>query len=280
VRRLGIAGMLLLLLLALAACGGEKDKKPPTDVPTPTATAIPAGSPNAGWTPIVQDTGGIPVVYVPAGCFMMGSAEIDDAQPVHAVCLSAYWIGQTEVTNTQYAVCVDAGGCTPPVDRRYFDDPAYADYPVVYVTWSQARDYAAWIGGGLPTEAQWEYTARGPEGWDYPWGNTFVAENLVYKDNSGGQAAEVGSRPGGVSWVGALDMSGNVWEWTADWRGDYPAAAQTDPTGPASGTWRVVRGGAWNFSYVFARGAYRFWSNPSDWYAHYGFRVVVVSPGP
>jgi formylglycine-generating enzyme required for sulfatase activity len=199
----------------------------PTPVPGPTAHApFTAGESNAAWTPVLQEKNGLPVVSVPAGCFTMGSTSGEgDEVPVHDTCLDGYWIGQTEVTNAQYRACVDAEVCVPPGDRTWFDDPIYADYPVLYVTWDDAAAYAAWVGGNLPTEAQWEYAARGPEAWTYPWGNGFDGTRLNFCDtncdqewrssdyNDGfAQTSPVGSLGGGASWVGALDMAGNVWE--------------------------------------------------------------------
>jgi formylglycine-generating enzyme required for sulfatase activity len=248
-----------------------------------------AGNANAAWTPVVEQKNGLPVVSVPEGCFMMGSSSGEgDEVPVHEVCLDAYWIGQTEVTNAQYRACVDDGVCPPPLDRAWFDDPAYDAYPVVEVTWDGATAYAAWIGGSLPTEAQWEYAARGPEAWTYPWGNAFDGERTNFCDtncdrdwrsaevNDGyGQIAPVGSYPGGASWVGALDIAGNVWEWTADWYGSYPAESQTNPTGPESGESRVVRGGSWAESSYLLRTTYRDYDSPGSGSALVGFRVVL-----
>ena len=132
---------------------------------------IPAGSSNADWTPVVEEYNGIPFVKVPAGCFMMGSEDgEDDEKSVHEVCLSEFWIGQTEVTNAQYKRCVAENKCTPPYDTEYHDNPFSMEQPVVHMTWDQANELAEWLGGALPSEAQWEYTARGPEAWVYPWG--------------------------------------------------------------------------------------------------------------
>jgi formylglycine-generating enzyme required for sulfatase activity len=263
-----------------------------TPVPVPTAhPPFAAGENNTGWTPVLQSKNGLSVVSVPDGCFMMGSANGEgDETPIHETCMDGYWIGQTEVTNAQYRACVDAGVCTPPDDRTWFDDPAYAGYPVLYVTWDDAAAYAAWVNGSLPTEAQWEYAARGPEAWTYPWGNEFDGTRLNFCDTNCGQdwhssdyndgfaqVSPAGSLTSGASWVGALDMAGNVWEWVADWYENYPAESQTNPTGPASGDQRVVRGGSWAESAYTVRTTYRDYNSPGSDSSVIGFRVVIPS---
>ena len=246
---------------------------------------LPAGSSNAAWTPVIDDSGPVPLVYVPSGCFMMGSDDgYDDEQPVHEVCLSAFWIGQTEVTNAQYRHCVEAGACDLPGDTEYYDDEAYADHPVVWVSWEDASAYAAWLSEetgqdwGLPTEAQWEYAARGPQAWVYPWGDAFNGDYVVWGGNSY-ETAPVGSKPEGASWVGAEDLSGNVWEWVADWydADEYGTLTEgvVNPTGPATGRYRVLRGGSWNHGNTgLFRAAYRGWVNPRGGGDVRGFRCA------
>jgi formylglycine-generating enzyme required for sulfatase activity len=269
--------------LRCALSAAETPSAPVTPAQEPTATPIPAGSPNSAWMPVIQESGGVEMVYVPAGCFMMGTEDgSKDLRPVHEVCQDAFWMSRTEVTNGQYKACVDAGACSPPRDRTYYDDPAYADHPAVNVGWSQASAYAAWIGGRLPTEAQWEYAARGPEGWMYPWGNNDptcdLANIWIGASSCVGSTSPVGSYPDGASWVGALDMAGNVFEWTADWYGSYSAEAQANPTGPDSGDTRVLRGGAWINDQVYARAVYRGSLLPSNRASYIGLRVVCASP--
>jgi formylglycine-generating enzyme required for sulfatase activity len=265
----------------------------PTATPSPRLEFFEAGTRNAVWTPIVRDFNGVPLVYVPAGCLMMGSTSGDsDELPVHHVCLRTFWIGQTEVTNAQYRACVDAGACTPPADRMDYDTPAYAGYPVADVSWEQAAAYARWFGGSLPTEAQWEYAARGPEGWLFPWGPSFDASRLNFCDAACGVSwrdgtardgyaglAPVGSYPGGASWAGALDMAGNAWEWTADWYGEAYYATLPDgawdPSGPSAGALRVLRGGSWFNDWMGVRASYRGWVDPEYLHPSLGFRVVL-----
>ncbi len=155
---------------------------------------------------------------------MMGSEEGDeDEQPVHEVTLDAFWIDRTEVTNAQFAGCVADGACQPPSETSsstrdpYYGNDEFADYPVIYVSWNDASEFCEWAGGRLPTEAEWEYAARGPESFTYPWGNNGPSTSLLNFDTNVGDTSEVGSYPDGASWVGALDMAGNVWEWVNDW---------------------------------------------------------------
>jgi len=248
--------------------------------PPPEATLIPAGSANRAWTPIVGDYRGISVVAVPPGCFLMGSEEGDaDEKPVRQVCLSAYWIGQTEVTNAQYAACVNAGACAPPRDRTAFDNPALANHPVVWVSWFDAAAFAEWIGATLLSGAQWEYAARGPEGWVYPWGNTPPDCALANLTGCTGDAQPVGSYPAGASWVGALDLAGNVWEWVADYYGrDYYASltdGARDPSGPPYSNMHNVRGGSWHDEARYARAFYQGGNYPDYAIGVLGFRIAL-----
>jgi formylglycine-generating enzyme required for sulfatase activity/serine/threonine protein kinase len=275
--------------------------------PTPVAAApeeafFPAGSSNRAWTPVIQNFDGVEMVLVPAGCFMMGSTdeqveaafELCEAergpgqcdrswfyneQPAHEVCLDAFWIDQTEVTNAQYRACVEAGACTPPGHRTHYDDPSYADHPVVYVTWFQANTYAAWIGGRLPTEAEWEYTAGGPEGWTYPWGNEATpcerANVSIRGSYCTGGTLPVGSYPNGASWVGALDMSGNVWEWVSSIYLPYPYdAADGRENNADTGGQRVFRGGAWGYNQGDSRSEVRYRTAPTNSDTGGGFRCA------
>ena len=222
------------------------------------------------------------MVYVPAGDFTMGSGESDslaedDEKPAHRVTLEAFWLDQTEVTNAQYSRCVEAGVCE---ESEYAADSTYngADYPVVGVSWHNAVTYCEWAGGRLPTEAEWEYAARGPESRLYPWGDEAPTCELAEFYGCSGRTIPVGSLADGASWVGALDMSGNAWEWVADWYGTYPATAQTNPTGPDSGEYRVLRGGGWSDVEWGVRAATRVSYDPSGRVDARGFRCVG-SPG-
>jgi formylglycine-generating enzyme required for sulfatase activity len=231
------------------------------------------------------------MVYVPGGTFQMGSGDgYSDEQPVHAVTLDAFWIDQTEVTNAQYALCVTDGECVEsPLDNPHYNGD---DYPVVGVSWNDAMAYCAWAGAQLPTEAQWEYAARGEQGYVYPWGNDFDCSRGNFDDEtvmddyvvSGGEGcdgyvgtAPVGSFLTGASWCDALDMAGNVWEWVAGWYGAYPSGAQTNPTGPVEGGRKVLRGGSFWCSETSLRAYRRVDRTRADRSLDFGFRCCVAS---
>jgi formylglycine-generating enzyme required for sulfatase activity len=228
----------------------------------------------------------------------------EDEQPVHTVALSGLWIDQNEVTNAQYAAFLNErgghaeGGVTwldlededcliERAGGEFRPKGDYADHPVVEVSWYGAAAYCEWAGGRLPTEAEWEYAARGTQGWEFPWGDEFDGARLNYCDvncqldwadvmaNDGyARTAPVGSYQDGASWCEALDMTGNAWEWVADWYGDYSSERQVNPTGPSSGDHRVLRGGAWSYGQYGVRGANRAGDNPANTYNNGGFRCV------
>lgn len=273
-----------------------------TTQPTPSRTLTPTGTPTPTLDPSVlppnpqlhttwtRPADGMVMVFVPAGTFLMGSdPDVDDyaqpdEQPQHEVTLTGFWIDRTEVTNAMYENCVTDGECT---ESSYADDSDYNgdNYPVVGVAWDEANAYCTWAGGKLPTEAQWEYAARGDDSRLYPWGNTFDGLKANFCDtnceyewrdatvNDGYETtAPVGSfSPTGDSW----DMAGNVWEWVADWYGPYTTEAATDPDGPASGTYKVLRGGSWNNNLLNLRAADRHVVNPVIRGADVGFRCAV-----
>jgi formylglycine-generating enzyme required for sulfatase activity/serine/threonine protein kinase len=208
----------------------------------------------------VSEIDGMVLVPIPAGTFRMGSENGNlDEQPVHSVTLDAFWMDQTEVTNAMYAQCVTDEACTPHRSSgynrsSYYGNPEFDHYPVVFVDWIQAQAYCTWAGRRLPTEAEWEYAARGGlEGAMYPWGDdspvcTLGAVNgAQFADCSPYDTLAVGSfAPNGY---GIFDMAGNVWEWVAD-RYDasyYRNSPSDNPIGPDSGDYRVLRGGAWSY---------------------------------
>lgn len=275
---------------------------PPTKAPTRLPTHTPAHKPtspiSAGST-MVSEKDGMEMVYVPAGTFLMGSPEGEgdkDEHPQHTMYLDAFWIDKTEVTNAQYQKCVIAGQCeqSSKSDDSDFNQP---DYPVVGVSWQDANAYCQWAGRRLPTEAEWKKAARGDDDRVYPWGNDFVGSKLNYcdtncrgfltfiwrdrkVDDGFGKTAPVGSYPAGASPYGALDMAGNVREWVADWYdGDYYSNSPSrNPTGPATGRRRVLRGGSWFNLQFFVRAADRVRDYPDFRGVDLGFRCLAPSP--
>ncbi len=224
-------------------------------------------------------------VRIPAGEFTMGSGAADteaydNEKPQHTVPVGDFWIMRTEVTNAQYRRCVEAGKCTQPVNGRY-DKPQFANQPVTDVDWDQANSYARWVGGRLPTEAEWEKACRGTDARIYPWGSQPPPnpDLLNYYDywNRLYSVADVGIHPQGVSPCGLLDMAGNAVEWTSSLYRDYPYKADDGREDPESRDERVLRGGSFWDTAERVRCAFRGWYDPPDRREFLGFRVV--SPG-
>jgi formylglycine-generating enzyme required for sulfatase activity len=242
------------------------------------------------------------MTQIPAGCFDMGdhfSEGFYDELPVHEVCISAFEMDVHEVTNAEYARGVDEGVCTSPIHwssasrATYYGDPAYDNYPVIHVNWYDATDYCAWAGKRLPTEAEWEYAARGGlSGKRYPWGDTIDCDDACYGrgdtsfacwNHCHNSICDNDTHPAGnyaANGYGLHDMGGNVSEWVHDW---YSAtyyqycvdhAIVEDPPGPASGTYRVLRGGSWYDGPVGPRGAPRPVAPPEGSHALSGFRCA------
>ena len=251
----------------------------PTNTPRPTNTKTPTNTlPHAlgvGST-MLREKDGMEMVYVPEGTFTMGSTDgDDDEKPVRTVDLDAYWIDKYEVSNAQYKKCVETGSCTAPHSTSRYNNSNYANHPVVNVDWYQASAYCEWAGGRLPTEAEWEKAARGPDGNKYPWENESPSCSLANYGGCKGDTTVVGSYPNGKSYYGALDMAGNVWEWVNDWYADsYDEHQLNNPPGPSSGTYRVLRGGSWYSDYWFIRSVNRYWDFPNYWYDSFGFRCA------
>jgi formylglycine-generating enzyme required for sulfatase activity len=233
------------------------------------------------------------MVGIPSGTFPMGGTidEGDaDEQPQHPVNLTTYFIDKCEVSNRQYRKFCDLTHRAYPQDPGFPNMPDYIrgfpNYPVVNVTWNDAVAYCAWAGKRLPTEAEWEKAARGPEWSKYPWGNSIrsAAGKHVANYNPGDfqgdgyeRTSPVDSFASGASPYGSLNMGGNVWEWCSDWYDDgyYRVSPRDNPQGPRSGAQRVYRGGGWFTGSRQMRCSERS-SAPPERYLHYlGFRCVV-----
>jgi formylglycine-generating enzyme required for sulfatase activity len=248
-------------------CVRDLDAPPP---PTPEA------SPQSVFdesTFVIQEFDAIEMVLVPEGCFMMGSDDGEpDEMPVHEQCFEhAFWIDRNEVSNAQYGSADDSFMCE--------DNSAEPDQARICVNWAEASAHCESRGARLPTEAEWEYAARGPDSLVYPWGNEFVHDFVVYQNTSNFVVGPVGSRPGGVSWVGALNMSGNVEEWVST---IYDPSAYPYPYSSDDGredladtdAMRVQRGGSYGAPERFLRAADRRQSSPSSISNSTGFRCA------
>ncbi|MCJ7716607.1 MAG: formylglycine-generating enzyme family protein [Anaerolineales bacterium] len=255
-----ILTLALLILLISSSCGGNQSVDNSTLVNTLFSTEL-------------IDATGTEMVFVPAGEFQMGCDPnhngmiscSQDELPLHTVYLDSFTIDKYQVTNVQYSSCETAGGCTPPQRNgtysgriSYYNEPIYANYPVI-VSWSQAYAYCTWAGKRLPSEAEWEKAARGSDDTRaYPWGDQPPDCTLVnYANNrpdgtrfycfSIGDTTAVDDYPLAASPYGAQGMSGNVWEWVNDWYDSnyYGISPSSNPSGPASGEKKVLRGGSW-----------------------------------
>ena len=239
----------------------------PTSANSPTENSSPTKMPSTptpelGVGITISPKDGMVMVYVPSGEFEMGSENgDDDERPVHSVYLDSFWISQNEVTNAMYSECVSVGACREPYKTAFFYNDEYANHPVTYISWNNAEGYCKWIGTRLPTEAEWEYAARGGlEGKDFPWGDlepvcTKNVENgAKFDDNDNCNYAgtePVGSYAPNGYWL--YDLAGNVWEWVADWYDDeyYNKSPYSNPLGPdeptiaGCGYGHIVRGGSW-----------------------------------
>jgi len=242
---------------------------------------------------------GMVAVYVPAGEFEMGSEDGDyNERPTHMVYLDAFWIDQTEVTNAMFAQFLNNMGSQKVEGENWLDstseftrisrtndtwqaDEGYANHPVVKVTWHGANSYCEWTGRRLPTEAEWEKAARGIDGRTYPWGESTSCRHANYGScDKFPTTSPVGYYGGvGASPYGAFDMAGNVWEWVDDWydKDYYGGSPVKNPTGPDSGTWRVLRGGCCYYDVFMSRSAFRYYF-PDEIYDHFiGFRCASSS---
>ena len=248
-------------------------KAPPAAVSTavpPTVTEW-----DASGNPLLIVKDGLKYVWILPGTFMMGcspgdSVCLDDEKPPHQVTITkGFWLGQAEVTVGAYKRFAAATGRQMPDTPGFNSRWANESMPIVNVTWNDAHDYCAWAGGRLPTEAEWEYAARG--------GSTEARYGPIddvawYDGNSGGQTHDVAQkRPNGF---GLYDMLGNVWEWVNDWydQNYYQSSPSQDPQGPTSGQMRVLRGGSWDLFPGVVRASFRLRGYPASRDDNFGFR--------
>jgi serine/threonine-protein kinase len=224
------------------------------------------------------------MVLVESGFYPIGrtllagrSEESEIDTPQHMVELKPFYVDRTEVTNAQYKLFVDQTAHAAPKGWVGGNFPAGREnWPVVWVSWQDAVDYAAWAGKRLPTENEWEAAARGSDGRMYPWGNDWLPGRANIASKKG--IVDVGSYPEGASPSGALDMIGNVWEWTADEFALYPGSHAKEPDLKDGVTHRVIRGGAFDGNRQHDV-AYRGWGgDASQGYEKTGFRCVKSAP--
>jgi formylglycine-generating enzyme required for sulfatase activity len=216
------------------------------------------------------------MIAIEGGTFTMGSSE---EKPTHTVTVSSFSMGKYEITVAEYkAFCTAVGRSMPYAPSWGWNDK----HPMVRVNFNDANAYCSWLSETtgqnyrLPTEAEWEYAARGGQknkGYTYSGGND-IEEAGWCSDNAGGQTQAVGRKQSNE--LGLYDMSGNVWEWCSDWYGSYTSEAQTNPRGASKGTNRVLRGGSWYFVAACCRVDFRRGSDPEDLDGGNGFRVVLA----
>jgi formylglycine-generating enzyme required for sulfatase activity/serine/threonine protein kinase len=320
----GVIAGTVIGVVAVAGAGFflmGRDKEGGSSAPA-VAVAPPAASVlSAAPLPPVRKSCSEKMATIDGGKFFMGSDDkdaSDDERPAHQVTLAPYCIDLYEVTTAEYKACSDVGECKrAPIlvewkDIRPQEQKSYSrlcnashaengEHPVNCVDWEMASTYCAWQKKRLPTEAEWEFAARGPDGRRYPWGDeepdksrmnacgkectAWSAKNRVvlgygeqrmYPDDDGFPlTAPVGSFPAGKSRYGLFDVVGNVWEWTTDWDAKYAPEPATDPQGPATGTRRVVRGGAFNgVTPSWVRPSQRYSDFPTTHSHAYGFRCA------
>lgn len=272
--------LLITLLLCIAASACAPTPSQPTVTPASKTQSTPDG-----------------MALIPAGPFKMGftadqaMAECkkfrDDCMaewyaveaPVHEVDLPAFYMDIYEVTNVQYKACVNAGKCPLPHFKTsathpdYFENAQYDNYPVINVNWDNAKTYCEWRGAHLPSEAEWEKAARGTDGRTYPWGEVLDTSHANYADSKTGDPVAVGSYESGKSPYGVYDMTGNVWEWVADWFDVYPGGNPSASTDFGQ-TRRGLRGGAWFDPGNSIHAAFRGMLDPIQSFGNIGFRCA------
>jgi formylglycine-generating enzyme required for sulfatase activity len=318
---LAVAGAAALGLAAAAALALRS--KPAPEKPVPAAVASAPAAVLASAAPAPSAAAPAPTcpersAKIPAGQYFQGSDAKDAAdneKPSHNVTLKAFCMDLYETTAKEYKACSDIGKCRrpsnevewpkiTPADRKLysplctFGKPELDDHPINCVSFEMAETYCKAQGKRLPTEAEWEYATRGPDGRIYPWGdeaptpkhvNACGSECVLWGQKHGvtlpalyptddgyPTTAPVGKFEAGRSRFGPYDVAGNVWEWVADWYAPYTAEAQTNPKGPDTGDKKVIRGGAWNGSFAsWLRPSFRYAQDPAALSYGIGFRCVA-----
>ncbi len=247
----------------------------------------------------VSPIDGMILMCVPAGEFLMGASEADtqaqsDEKPQHRVYLDAFWIDRTEVTNANFAKCVAEGVCHPRLyspylggvssltRRAYYDNPTYDDYPVIHFDVTEAQTYCQWARRRLPTEAEWEKAARGPDERLFPWGDELDCQYASYlRCTEDTTKVDVPLR--GTSPYGVLNLAGNVWEWVQDWYDPeyYSSSPANNPLGPKEGEFRTRRGGGWHSLARDLRVTNRGSGEPRHYFdGQMGFRCAMSAGAP
>jgi formylglycine-generating enzyme required for sulfatase activity len=248
----------------------------------PTVTLFAKFTPTSIPNPAVITERGAEMVLISAATFIMGSNKGSSVErPVHQVSLSTFYMDRYEVTNILYKECVQVVVCQPPLYLNsatrpiYYGNTKFDNYPVIFVDWEMAKNYCEWRGARLPTEAEWEYAARGTDGRTYPWGENIDQSRANYYETD---TSAVGSYEMGKSPFGLYDMAGNVWEWVSDWfQPDYYSRLEdnaSNPQGPITGSQHVLRGGSWGDIVTDLRTTFRYGNSPDYMLGNFGFRCA------
>ena len=299
--------LFVLFCLSLTSCGAEqlfkiKPLSQQTSTPTQTNTPAPTATPTlGGGSTRVSKKDGMVILYIPDGEFNMGNAKASLYEsPVHKVYLDAFWMDQTEVTNSMFAKFLNDMGNQVEGDVEWWDEnisnadiklnnglwmpeSGLEDYPVVGVRWHGADSYCEWAGRRLPTEAEWEKAARGGlDGKIYPWGDQGPVCSVGPTNGAQFSSCQRGMVPVKTylpNGYGVYDTAGNVWEWVADWYDSiyYGKSLDKNPPGPTSGIQksRVLRGGSWMDSSESLRVSYRFYYYFGYTNDTFGFRCAI-----
>ena len=265
---------MLLVLMVLVGCSDESTEDEEK------AIVKPDTGPEKE---IIWEKDGKEMVVIPTGDFRMGDSKgepeefMEDAtRPVHTVELDAFYMDIYEVTVGQFIEFVNQSGYKYDGNWNDVAKSSPGDwYPMIYVSWNDAVAYCDWAGKRLPTDAEWEYAARGGlVGKRYPGGDEISHDDANYSGAGGSLVGSFAANGNGLS-----DMAGNVYEWCQGWYGEdyYSASPVKNPPGPDRGKYRVLRGGSWHFNPTLAplHVAYRTYSSPDNWNYLYGFRCVV-----